>query len=146
MIIKQVLPDGRDGLLRGAQMRTMARGVQVHQRAAGEVAVNELAHARGRDNIFGALQNQRRGQHARQILAIVGKERNPGKMPGDFRVRAAEALRQFRPQFGTLGIPHNRRRYGAGPTQVVAFERSHQTLNVGPVKAAGIAVAVDIAG
>ena len=46
-----------------------------------------------RDDVVGALENQRRRGHVSQILPVVGHERHAREVRGDGRIGAAEAVR-----------------------------------------------------
>ena len=81
----------------------------------------------------------------RMVAPIVREERNAGEMGGDLGIGSAEAVRQFLPQLGTVGVPHDDRRHRARPAKVIAVERAQQPLDVLPRKSPNVIRIVDVA-
>ena len=80
------------GALRCGQCPVAASWVK---RAARDVLVHVPADDVGRDDVLAALQHQRRDVDAGQVGPVVGEERDPGELPGDVGVGAAEAVGQL---------------------------------------------------
>ena len=115
-------------------------------RLFGNGAVDEVADLLRGDDVFAALEDQRRHVDAGEVLAIVGGERHAGEGLGDLRIGAAEAVGQLLAQLGPVRIAHDRRRHLRRPAHVIGFQKLQQLLDLLRAEAADISFIVDVAG
>src|SRR4028118_1590443 len=106
----QIFFDDPDGLFRMAHVWTMARSLHHAQRAFGQLAVEIIAHLERGDSVVGALHDERRHQHLRQIAPVVGEESYLSELARGQWVGRAEAFLEFESQLRPIGILHDRRR------------------------------------
>lgn len=76
-------------------MRTVTTCLQLNKDAGGKMLMNECPHPFGSNEIVGTLQNESRDSKAGEISTVIGKERDPREMLGDFRVGPAKAFSEF---------------------------------------------------
>src|SRR5690349_14731318 len=92
--------NGRDHLVRRAEVRAMTRGLENDELTLGNAGVDELACRLGRDDVLATLEDQCRDVHLRKVRAVVGCESDPSERLGDLGIGPAEAVRQFFAEFG----------------------------------------------
>src|SRR3954468_16776040 len=95
VLVTQVFPDEPDGLLGMAHVRAVPRRLHLPQRAAGEIAMHVLTDLVRRDEIVGALEDERRHAHVAEVGAIVREEGCPREAARDLRIGRAEAFGGF---------------------------------------------------
>src|ERR1700761_3621838 len=121
--------DCADRRSRSAQVRTVSCSRKHGQTAARYLRVDKLAYGTRRDGIAGTLNDQAGNPDAGQVGSIVGQEGDAGKVLGDLRVRAAEAVLELLAELGALGISHDERRHAAGPAEVVGIQKVEQSVD-----------------
>ena len=98
-------PDGGDRLFGRAQIGAVPGGLQQHERAVRQLAVDVFADRSRRDHVLRALEDRLRAATPSRSRAIVGQERRAGEPLGDLRVRAAEAVGEFLASSGRSALP-----------------------------------------
>ena len=118
------------GVFGCADVREMARGLQLHQGRLRHEVTGVDADMRGRQQILGTLQDERVDFDFRQLSADIGTERDPGKVPGHRGVKAAEAAFKLIVEFRAAGIAHDHGGHGSGPHNIVRIQGCEQLVNV----------------
>ena len=119
--------------------------VEPHQLAVGELRSTYSPTHVGGDRVVARTAGRGSASHPRQVGAVVGQERDAREVPGDLRVRAAEAVGQLLAELGPVRVAHDHRRHRARPAEVVAVQRLEQALDVLAREPADVVPVVDVA-
>ena len=91
-----------DGLRGGAEMRTVADGVEHGESAPFDPAMTILADGARCDRVDGALDHERTRLHLRQVFPVVTEERHPREVLRDLGIGPAEAVRELLPELRAI--------------------------------------------
>ena len=98
-----------------------------------------------RDHVVRALQDQGGHPDVGEVGAVVRGEGDPGEVPGDLRIGAAEAVGQLVAELRPVGVAHDHRGHRARPAEVVAVQRLQQPVDVLGREPADVLAVVDVA-
>jgi hypothetical protein len=107
--------------------------------------VDVVADDGRRDDVVGALQDQRGGVDLAEVVAVVRHEAHVRELLGYLGIGGTEAVGQLGAQLGPVRVAHDHRGHRARPAQVVAVQRLQHGLDVAGVEAPDVVAVVDVA-